>query len=72
MQRLKDYVSLDGKIETISMRDLRAGPGDIMSQVELGKTFVIERAKKPIALLCKLPGICTTNVDEKGKITYSV
>ena len=33
------------------MMELRAGPGEILDQVFLGKRFVVTRAGKPLALL---------------------
>ena len=43
MKRLKEEVSLVGKLEEISMMELRSSPGDILNQVILGKTFIIKR-----------------------------
>ena len=68
--KLKDCISLEGLIDEISMMDLRKGPGEIITQVELGKTFVIKRANKPIAILCKVPGDLTTVVNPDGSISY--
>lgn len=54
MKTLKQEVgSLAGRQETITVTELRARPGDILSQVELGKTFSITRCGLTIAVLCK-------------------
>jgi len=51
MKRVKDEVSLVGKVETISMMDLRKTPGEIIESVRLGKQFIITKGKKRVALL---------------------
>lgn len=54
MKTLKQEVgSLQGREETITMSELRAQPGDVLDQVELGKTFNITRNGKVIAVLAK-------------------
>jgi antitoxin (DNA-binding transcriptional repressor) of toxin-antitoxin stability system len=45
--------SLSGREETITVTELRARPGDVLSQVELGKTFKITRCGKVIAVISK-------------------
>jgi antitoxin (DNA-binding transcriptional repressor) of toxin-antitoxin stability system len=55
MKNIKDEVSLSGRVETITMMDLRKKPGEVLSSVALGKTFIITRAGKPIAELKKMP-----------------
>ena len=54
---LKDEVSLEGRIEEISMTDLRRNPGDILTQVELGKVFILNRGGLSVAVLSKIPGV---------------
>ena len=73
MKRLDQEVSLVGALENISMMDLRSHPGEILTSVSLGKTFVVERNGKPIAVLQKLPGTDLTIVaDQHGKVSYSL
>ena len=55
MKSIKDEISLVGRTETITMMDLRKKPGEVLSSVALGKTFIITRSGKPIAELKKLP-----------------
>lgn len=43
--------SLNGRVESITMMELRKNPGEVMDQVELGKVFVITRGGKAVAEL---------------------
>jgi len=72
MKRLTDELSLSGKLETISMMDLRSRPGEVLDAVNLGKTFVLARSGKPLAVLSKLPGDLVIVVDSKGKVSYEM
>ncbi len=49
--RLKDMKLLKGKSEEISMTDLRSRPGDVIDQVQMGKTFSITKAGKVVAVI---------------------
>lgn len=49
-------VTLAADIEKITMSDLRNLPGDVLAQVQLGKTFIITKNGKEIAVLQSLPG----------------
>jgi hypothetical protein len=72
MKRLKDEVSLNGKLETISMMDLRSRPGEVLESVSLGKTYIIAKNGKPIAVLSRLPGEqLSINVERDGSVTHS-
>lgn len=51
MKTLKDQVDLTGELEIISMTELRARPGDCVTQASLGKCFAIARNDKVIAFL---------------------
>lgn len=51
MKRLKDCVSLYGKKEEITMMDLRKHPGEILTLVSLGKSYIITRSSSKIAFL---------------------
>ena len=42
---------LRGEIEVITVSDLRAHPGDILTQVSLGKSFCIKRNGEIVAFL---------------------
>jgi antitoxin (DNA-binding transcriptional repressor) of toxin-antitoxin stability system len=71
MKHIKDEVTLSGKLESITMMDLRLQPGAVIDSVELGKTFVITKMGKPVAVLSRLPGeILTLTIDEKGHKSY--
>lgn len=49
--KLTEMQLLKGKSETISMSDLRSRPGDIIQQVQSGKTFTITKGNKIVAVL---------------------
>jgi len=71
MRKIKDEVSLIGKTEVITMMDLRKNPGEVISSVELGKTFIITRSGRQVAVLSKLPGEqLTMTIDSKGRTIY--
>ena len=53
MTKLLDSNLLVGEHETITAMDLRKGPGDILTQVAMGKVFTITRQGKPIAVLSR-------------------
>lgn len=44
---------LQGQIECITMMQLREGPGDIVTQIQMGKRFVLTRAGKAVAVMHK-------------------
>lgn len=71
MKRLNEQVTLLGKFESISVSDLRQMPGEVLACVTLGKTFLITKSGKPIAVLSKPPGTTLTlEVEPNGKINY--
>lgn len=49
--RLTDMKLLKGKSEEISMTDLRSRPGDVIDQVQSGKTFTVTKAGKVVAVI---------------------
>ncbi len=54
MKTLKQEVeSLSGREEIITVSELRARPGDVLSQVDLGKTFKVTRCGRVIAVISK-------------------
>ena len=65
-------VSLSDKLFEISMMELRASPGDVMSAVELGATFLVKRAGKVVAVLQKPPAGLVIIFNEHGEKSYSL
>ena len=57
MKKLREEMFLEGKIDSISMMELRESPGDIIDQAMLGKVIIIERFGRPAAMLTRLPKI---------------
>ena len=57
MKKIKDEISLVNKIESISMMELRSAPGEVLMAVDLGKTFIITKGKKAIAVFDKECGL---------------
>ena len=53
MRRLTDMKLLEGQTEEISMTDLRQRPGDVIDQVQMGKTFTITKGGKTVAVLAQ-------------------
>lgn len=51
--RVTEMKLLAGQSEQITMSDLRKRPGDIFTQVQMGKTFTITKAGKVIAVLSR-------------------
>lgn len=53
METMKDYMDgmLHGEMETITVSEFRASPGDILTQVSLGKSFCIKRKGEIVAFL---------------------
>jgi hypothetical protein len=71
MKKITDQISLAGKDEQITIMDWRKQPGEVLSQVALGKTFLITKNGQPVAILSKPPGeTLGMTIDSKGKMTY--
>jgi antitoxin (DNA-binding transcriptional repressor) of toxin-antitoxin stability system len=72
MKKINQEVSMAGKLETITVMDFRRTPGEVFGSVALGKTFVITKSGKAVAVLSKPPGdtLCIT-VGTKGEISYT-
>lgn len=53
MKLMIDYMRnmLRGEMEVVTVSELRAHPGDILTQVSLGKSFCIKRKGKIVAFL---------------------
>lgn len=50
-KRLEKSAILTGQIETITCMDFRKGPGDVLLQAQMGKTFNITKNGVVIAVL---------------------
>lgn len=50
-KRLEKSALLTGQVETITAMDFRRGPGDVLLQVQMGKTFNITKCGVVIAVL---------------------
>jgi len=73
MKRLDEQVSLKNKLETITISDFRSRPGEVMDSIRFGKTFVLTKSGKPLAVLSKVPGIeLSMDVNSKGVTSYKL
>lgn len=73
IRKISDEVSLTKKIETITAMDFRKSPGEVLTQVGLGKTFIITKNGKPSAVISRLPGqTLTMKVGRKGEVSYDL
>ncbi len=73
MRKLSDEISLSGKLEEITVTDLRKQPGAVLTSVELGKVFVISKNGKFVAVLSKVPGVqLAIEVDKYGRFRYAL
>lgn len=71
MKRLHDQVVLDKGLERITLTDLRGRPGEVMTLVSMGKTYVLTKHGKDLAVLSKVPGVqLSLEVNRKGVITH--
>jgi antitoxin (DNA-binding transcriptional repressor) of toxin-antitoxin stability system len=52
MNRITDMKLLAGQVKTISITELRSRPGDVITQVQMGRTFKIKKGGKIVAVLC--------------------
>lgn len=72
-KRLTDSQPLRGQLEYLALQDMRAAPGDIINQVQMGKVYVITKQGKPVAVLQALPGErLSIEIDGQGKATYGI
>jgi antitoxin (DNA-binding transcriptional repressor) of toxin-antitoxin stability system len=53
MKKLNQFQSLEGQSETISIMEFRQLPGEVFTQVSMGKTFTITKKGIPIAVISK-------------------
>lgn len=73
IKRISDEVSLSKKLETITAMDFRKNPGEVLASVTLGKTYIITRNAKPVAVLSKPPGqTLSIEVSRTGKLSYTL
>lgn len=73
MKKIADHVlqQMSQQFEVITAMDFRKQPGEVLDSVDLGKTFLITKAGRPVAVLSKPPGEqLSIVVDSKGKISY--
>jgi antitoxin (DNA-binding transcriptional repressor) of toxin-antitoxin stability system len=71
MRRLKQEASLIGQFESITVSELRQRPGEILTCVELGKTFLITRQGREIAVLSLVPGqTLSITVESDGSLKH--
>jgi prevent-host-death family protein len=72
MKHIRDEIDLHGKFETITAMDFRRQPGEVLESARLGKTFLITKAGKAIAVLSGLPGEqLSMTFDGKGNVTFT-
>jgi hypothetical protein len=84
MKLMKDYAheafeASKGQVEIITPMELRAHPGECLTQVSLGKTFCIKRKGKIVAFLVppcdyleavlNSPGAPNIDIHSDGRVT---
>lgn len=73
MKSIAQEVSLNGRFEMITIGDLRKNPGEVLASVDLGKTFLVTKSGRPIAVLSKPPGeTLSMEVRGDGSVHYRV
>jgi antitoxin (DNA-binding transcriptional repressor) of toxin-antitoxin stability system len=53
MPKLTDQPLLADTSEEITVSDFRSRPGDVLMQVQMGRTFTITKNGKPVAVIAK-------------------
>ena len=53
MDKLSRLINLDNQQEEITATQLRSCPGEILTQISMGKTFTVTKNGKPIAVMSK-------------------
>jgi len=72
-KKMRELKPMAGLLETITAMDFRRQPGEILDSVALGKTFVITKQGKPVAVLSRPPGEqLTITIDKAGRHDYSL
>lgn len=70
-KRLHETDALHGHVEELSLMDFRMAPGDAITQVQMGKVYVLTKAGKPVAVLSKPPGeTLIIHIDSRGDVSY--
>lgn len=60
-------------MEQLTVQELREAPGDVLTQVYLGKVYLITRNGAPIAVLSPLPGEqLAIKYDGQGNVSYGL
>lgn len=73
MKTIADQLSLKRKLEEITLTEFRIQPGEVIAQVILGKTFIITKTGKPVAVLSQLPGEqLAIDVRSNGSTKYTL
>jgi len=73
VKRLDEEKVLKDKQEQITMMELRCRPGEIITQVSMGKVFIITSYGKAVAVLSGLPGVeLRMMVDKEGNTKYEI
>lgn len=68
MKTISEEISLSGRLETVTLTELRKTPGEVFASVALGKTFVVTLRGDPIAVISKPPGTqLSISIDKHGK-----
>lgn len=73
MKKIADHVlqQMSEQFEVITAMDFRKQPGEVLDSASLGKTFLITKAGRPVAVLSKPPGEqLSIVVDSKGRVSY--
>lgn len=71
MKTLSDEVNLLGKLEYVTLSELRKQPGEVFACVALGKVFVVTQRGKAIGVISKPPGTqLSISIDGHGKETF--
>ena len=73
MKKIADHVmqEMGKQFEVITAMDFRMQPGEVLDSAALGKTFLITKSGRPVAVLSKPPGeTLSIKVDSKGRISY--
>lgn len=51
MKKISETVSMKGQQEAVTLTQLRAMPGEVFSQVALGKEFTVTKGGKAVAVI---------------------
>jgi antitoxin (DNA-binding transcriptional repressor) of toxin-antitoxin stability system len=73
MKQLSEQVSLERKLEEITISEFRKQPGEVMAQIALGKTFVITKGGKYVAVISRVPGEhLAMDIQRNGAVKYKL